>query len=77
MFREMASLTARQRSLDFRLAPQKHMKTAVSYSRQYGSFEKCSETLTTNSQTLKAICKTNNPIAYNLKQLKYHESDQT
>ena len=32
-------------------------------------------TLTTGSQTLKVTCETNNPIAYNLKQLKYHESD--
>ena len=42
------------------------MKTAVSYSRHNGSFEKRSVILTTDSQTLKTLRETNNPIAYSL-----------
>ena len=53
------------------------MKVTVSYSRHYGSFGKCSLTLTADSQTLKTSCETSNPIAYNLKIVEYHESDST
>ena len=34
-------------------------------------------TLTADSQTLKTTRETNNPIAYNLKIVEYHESDST
>ena len=50
------------------------MKVTIRYSRYYGSFEKRTEALTTASQILKTTREINNHIAYNLKQLKYHES---
>jgi hypothetical protein len=49
-------------------------KIIEQHSRHYGSFEKRTETLTTDLQTFKITREINNHIVYNLKQLKYHES---
>jgi hypothetical protein len=75
MFREKGKFDGTSKKFGLSINFAKAHESDDQLSRHNGSFEKCSETLTTDSQTLKTIRETNNPIAYNLKQLKYHESD--
>ena len=66
MFRVLGKSDGTSKKFGLSFSSAKHMKSDGSYSRHYGSFEKCTGALAADSQTLKTTREINNPIAYNL-----------